>query len=313
MAAPNTTPNSPDLSTSTAALTPGFVADADLLSCRNPAALEESVIHKPTGEVLAESLVFKSCERKKCVYCGPKRWRRHVAHYTRIFKQRLSEVWLITLTIDPKADYEGRPRSEQRRHLNKDVRTPFLRALRRHANDAGSTLEYTLFVENVPSAPPHIHGVIALPIAVHELCDLWFEHRGGTTCYAERVDSVEKLAGWIKYSTKYLFQTPERKPITEGRAIYASQGIGYNSKVQKELRQQKAIEQASGTASPAIPDDLDVELRRILAPKKSPIAVEDADQSYALPWTSRRKTKSFIFRNSDGKETRWDFQLLDGA
>ena len=307
------TSNQPDSSTSKAALTPGFVADADLLSCRNPASFEESVTDKRTGEVLDESLVFKSCDRKKCVYCGPKRWRRHVAHYTRIFEQRLPETWLITHTIDPEPDYTGRPRSEQRQHLNKDVRSPFLRGLRRHAKAAGSELEYVHFVEDTPDAPPHIHGVIALPITHEELRDRWFQFDDGATLHASRAESVEELATWIKYNTKHLFRTPDGKPITQGRAVYASQGIGYNSKVQKELREQKAIKQASGPAAPAVPDDLAVELRRAVRLQKPSIAVEDADQSQPSRWTSRRKTKSFILRRSDGTEDRWDSKLLNRA
>ena len=99
----------------------------------------------------------------------------------------------------------------------------------------------------------------------------------------QKVESLKRIHGWVRYSTKHLFWSEDDAPVTPGQGIYNSNDIGFYSADQVALRKKVAIERAGGDASEyELDPDLEERFNRPKSPNGTEVSYTMTEEDEAL-------------------------------
>ena len=122
-----------------------------------PFPLEMMRVHRATGEMVR---YWKPCGRARCQVCGPDLLKKQCAWFADSFSQ-LSDLKMITLTLDPKIGYGGGRLIDLAFYIG-NVFSKKLRArLSLRCERVGARLRYLAVVELSKSGMPHMHALLA--------------------------------------------------------------------------------------------------------------------------------------------------------
>lgn len=196
-------------------------------SCPRPITVQRT--DRRTGEVEGVEL---PCGCKTCPHCGPKKRRKLVAHYVRVFSE-LPSLQFVTLTVDPKM---GIPADDSAAFIKDRWERRFVKRVKRRTE---GELKYVASIELHEDGSAHLHAVMSTTVGEDELRNQWFESGGGVVMEAEPVQKGRNLSRRVGYVLKYAFEGADE---VDGNSVLASEGVGYNSKEAKEARQRYAEE-----------------------------------------------------------------------
>ena len=195
--------------------------------------------------------------------------RQYIAQLMRIYGDRPPDtpVHIITLTIDPKG-YQGDPsRTQLRKDLGRSLST-FAQVFRDRLDD----YLYTFFIEETADEHAHAHGFVSANLSTTALLDIWCSDRVGgglvsdaVTHFdnASQIPDLEKKPGqaaagqarstadigrFASYAMKNLYASPNNeihRPDRRFKQIRCSNGIGFKSEKQVELRKKYAEAEAA--------------------------------------------------------------------
>ena len=195
--------------------------------------------------------------------------RQYIAQLMRIYGDRLpyTPVHIITLTNDPKG-YRGDPsRTQLRKDLGRSLST-FAQVFRDRLDD----YLYTFFIEETADEHAHAHGFVSANLSTTALLDIWCSDRVGgglvsdaVTHFdnASQIPDLEKKPGqaaagqarstgdigrFASYAMKNLYASPNKeiyRPDRRFQQIRCSNGIGFKSEKQAELRKKYAEAEAA--------------------------------------------------------------------
>ena len=213
----------------------------DINTCPRKVPFQHLVVDPSTGEyIVADEPFLIDCKSWSCPHCGPIKRKRYVAHFTRQFSE-LDNVAAVTLTLDPKC---GIKKHLSRKYLvytwNK-----FVRRIQRHCRKHGyAKFNYCAAIEYQRNGYAHLHAVATLPITDEDIIKHWTESGGGICVYIDRYGNRNRshndersIAKMVGYTMKYALKEAGSFTASKRRKYcLASQGFGYYSKSQRELR-----------------------------------------------------------------------------
>ncbi len=210
----------------------------DLDGCPRPIMFRLSVCDASTGEVReTEETHEKPCGRWSCPWCGPAKQRCLVAHFVNEFA-RLSDLWFITLTLDPKTGI----RPDMSRKYLIDCFSRFRKRInyRVKKKDPSQKLHYAGTIEvQKRTGMAHFHAVVSAPgVDSGDLASAWFEVGGGIVVDVQPLDDTKDLAQHVGYALKYALKDALEDPCTGRQYVLCSQGIGYNTEKAKAVRRE---------------------------------------------------------------------------
>lgn len=272
--------------------------------CPHAISWREEWVEIATGEMQDVGHGWKGpCDRWTCEVCGPRKLRRQVGHYVRLFAS-LDAPQFVTLTLDPKTGLDP----ERSRKFLVDRFARWRKRINRRVkqHDCRASLTYVAAVEfQKRTQLAHLHAIIDAPgITAEQIGDQWFQCGGGAVCDVQPLGSGDEIAQKVGYSLGYALKDALHSPVKGRRYVLASQGDGFYTEA---AQQQRAAYVEARRAKEGLPPrvnerDEEREFCTVWIPEQenqsrgNPDALTDEDRAHFAELQERCRTTQFRWK-----------------
>jgi hypothetical protein len=206
--------------------------------CPKPLPFRQDRVRISTGEV-TEQVYYRTCDQISCPGCETHVFKRMMGHFVREF-ERLPSVHAITLTLPCRT---ARSRIQEAKLL---ISTwgDFYNRLKYRCDRLRQPLYFWRVLGTDTDTRPHMHALISVPLPMRTVRDSWIKVGGGTSCFVDRMQDTDHLAGTVSYLLENYRDTCSGPPLKGVSKQYATHAIAYNGKKAKQRRRQFAVQQA---------------------------------------------------------------------